>query len=157
MMYYAMEKECQECKDETKFATGCWDGMDKEGRRISGMLTDCNNLDCPIKRARMDQLAKEEQMRCIIKIQNKENGIDIDLIREQSKKAGISVYEMSQILEMRPSEWSDRIYGRTAMEPGTAIRAMDAILKAKETKDDIRGYVFRPGMQPLEPIKGGDI
>lgn len=129
-------KDCEQCSEISKRPVGCWDGVDQNGRIISGFLYDCESKDCPIKWARTAEAEKDKLERYKVKVKNRENGIDIDLIREQARKTGITVYDMSKRLNLRPSEWCDRIYGRKAMEPGIAIRAMSEILAAKETQKD---------------------
>jgi DNA-binding transcriptional regulator YiaG len=107
--------QCSDCQELTKIPVGFWDGRDKNGRRASGFLYDCNNTDCPIKQEAMMAELEAEQKELKTQEENRQNGVDIQEMIRSRRQAELTIRDCAQALGVSLSKYSDYEHERAPM------------------------------------------
>lgn len=88
---------CERCQEETKRPTGFWDGKDEAGMDTGGPMFTCDNPRCKIAAERRRAKAEAEKRRETADEINGAYDIDLEKFRDARRRAGITIYEASQI------------------------------------------------------------
>lgn len=97
-----MNKQCESCKEPTKFPTGFWDGINN----THGCLYDCKNENCPVKQ-KANHAKKEQQKQQQQTMQtNRDNAIDVKRIIALRHEKHVTVYHMAKAVNCSCAEYS---------------------------------------------------
>lgn len=129
--------QCEDCHDPTKRPTGCWDGIDGEGRRISGFIFNCSNTKCLVKQEMIKAGEEAKQQKKAVQKENQRNDVDIQEMVRARKQAELTMRDCAQALGVSLSKYSDYECERKPMPPQEWQRIMDI---AKEGRDEAGLY-----------------
>ena len=116
-----LNARCNDCKEPTKYVAGCWDGING----IGGFIYICKNEECEIKQIVRTMEAEDITRRLEVQTANGQKGIFAGQIAALRKEAGLSMYKMSQIAGVRPSEYCDYERERKEFDPEAYRRCME--------------------------------
>lgn len=67
-----ISRECVSCTHPTKKSTGKFSATDEKGKRFSGSMFECDNLNCPVNRERLKTIKihtrRESETNAAIKV-----------------------------------------------------------------------------------------
>ncbi len=117
-------KQCTECLEPTKIATGFWDGKDKSGKPTGGYLYDCNNPSCQIRQEKLSAENAAIQKEKAAQEENRKNGIDITKMKKTRAQAEMTMRDCAEVLGVSMSRYCDYVYEREPMPPQEWQRIM---------------------------------
>ena len=119
--------KCNDCKEPTKYVVGVFDG--KNG--IHGCLYDCHNEECDIKQIMEASASKDIQEMERIQSANGDKGMYAGYIAALRRDAKVSMFNMAQIADCDPAEYSAYEHERKEFDP-------EVYRKCKEYLDNVR-------------------
>lgn len=101
-----MDKKCGDCQEPTKHSVGFWDGADNHGGMTGGLLFDCNNTACAIKKAAIASEEEKRRQQAVARDENEKNGISAEYFIQLRRKVKLTLRACADFLGIGPVEMS---------------------------------------------------
>lgn len=124
--------KCMKCMEPTKHVAGFWDGINPTTKeQASGVLYDCNNMECSLKQQQKTMSENAEKQRQHVIQENTLNEVNIKQLEEKRKNARITIRDISCHLKISPAIYSSYKSERIPMPKKTYEHALNFVTAQK--------------------------